>query len=275
MAEMRIRHLVAALLNRENSQKMRAYASFEEALRDSDTYEDSQLIEVVKEKTKRYKDTLAGSDSHTVATRQAVQNMFVLSYVEPQRRISVLEFGGACGASYFETKHLLPNRIAHWSITETPAMATAGQNVAVDLALSFHSDLISAAARLESRDLAIAQGVLQYTADPLEMLRALFELQFSYVYITRTAVADVDSPVFIKQDTELAAHGPGQLPNAPRGKSTQPMTLVSHKSLLSVAPSNYQIVFNFDESGERILTIEDRRVTVRDVGFLARLQPNC
>jgi hypothetical protein len=102
----------------------------------------------------------------------------------------------------------------------------------------------------------------------------LFELQFSFVYVTRTAVADVDSPVFIKQDTELAAHGPGHLPNAPKGRSTQPMTLVSRKSLLSVVPANYAIVFEFDEAGERILAIEDDRVTVRDVGFLARLQPH-
>ena len=277
---MRIRHIVGALLNRENTPALRSYATFADALRDSDTYEDSQLIEVVKEKTKRYRDTLASSTARAVTTRQAVQNMFVLSYVEPQRKINVLEIGGACGASYFETKHLLPNRIAHWSIAETPVMAAAGAglnsdaSVNSDPGLSFHSDLAAAAAQLASRDLAVAQGVLQYAGDPLQMLRALFELQFSFVYVTRTAVADVHSPVFIKQDTELAAHGPGHLPNAPKGRSTQPMTLVSRKSLLSVVPANYEIVFEFDEAGERILSIEDDRVTVRDVGFLARLQPH-
>ncbi len=271
---MRIRHIVGALLNRENTPTLRSYATFADALRDSDTYEHSQLIEVVKEKTKRYRDTLASSTARAVTTRQAVQNMFVLSYVEPGRMINVLEVGGACGASYFETKHLLPNRIAHWSIAETPAMAAAGADLNSDPALSFHSDVTAAAAQLASRDLAIAQGVLQYADNPLQMLRALFELQFSFVYVTRTAVADVDSPVFIKQDTELAAHGPGHLPNAPKGRSTQPMTLVSRKSLLSVVPANYEIVFEFDEAGERILAIEDDRVTVRDVGFLARLQPH-
>lgn len=270
---MPIRHILSALLNRNKTPRLRSYASFADALRDSNTYEDAQLIEVVKEKTKRYRDTLENTDSRIVATRQAVQNMFVLSYVEPRRMINVLEVGGACGASYFETKHLLPNRIANWSIVETPAMATAGQGLTGEPALSFHSDLTSAAAQLASRDLAIAQGVLQYVDNPFELLRELFELQFSFVYVSRTAVADVDSPVFIKQDTELAAHGPGQLPNAPTGRSTQPLTLVSSKSLLSVVPEQYEIVFRFDESGERILAIGDRRVTVRDAGFLARLQP--
>lgn len=254
-------------------EKLVSYDSFEDALADSNTYEDRRLVEVVREKTQRYKENLAGS-SRTIESRQTAQNLFVLSHVKPERAIDVLEVGGACGASYFEVKHLLPNRIAQWSITETPAMAAAGNNMNDDPHLSFHSDLTSAANQLSSRDLAVAQGVLQYASDPIAMLKALFDLQFSYVYITRTAVADVDRPVFIHQNTELAAHGPGRLPNAPAGKSTQPLTLVSYDSLLSTTPPKYDIVFKFVESGDRFLTIDHRRVTARDAGFLARLQAN-
>ncbi len=251
--------------------KLVSYESFEQALADSNSYEDPRLIEVVREKTKRYRDALANS-SRTIESRQTAQNLFVLSHVQPDRALNVLEVGGACGASYFEIKHLLPNRIAQWSIVETPAMAAAGAHLNADPSLSFHADLAGAATHLNSRDLAIAQGVLQYAGDPVALLGALFELQFSYVYITRTAVADLASPTFIIQDTELAAHGPGRLPNAPAGKSTQPMTLVSFDSLLSTVPANYEIVFKFAESEDRVMAIDNRRVTARDVGFLARLQ---
>ena len=247
------------------------FESFESALRNSNSYEDPRIIEVVREKTRRYKAALATS-SRSIENRQTAQNLFVLSHVTPERAINVLEVGGACGASYFELKHLVPNRIAQWSITETPAMANAGNALNDDPALSFHSDLVSAAKQLESRDIAIAQGVLQYAGDPIAMLKALYKLQFSYVYITRTAVADVDSPVYIKQDTEIAAHGPGSLPKAPEGRSTQPMTLVSYESLLSSTPANYEIVFRFVESDDRVMAIGDRRLTARDAGFLARLQ---
>jgi putative methyltransferase (TIGR04325 family) len=251
--------------------KLVSYESFEQALANSNSYEDPRLIQVVSEKTKRYKAAL-DSSARTIESRQTAQNLFVLSYVQPDRAINILEVGGACGASYFELKHLLPNRIAHWSITETPAMATAGKNMNDDPRLSFHSDLDSAARQRQSRDLAIAQGVLQYAGDPIAMLKALFDLRFSYVYITRTAVADVPSPVFMIQDTELAAHGPGRLPNAPDGRSTQPMTLVSYDSLLSTTPANYEMVFKFVESDDRVLAVDDRRIKARDVGFLARLQ---
>jgi len=70
-----------ARLNRENTTELREYESFDAALRDSDSYEDPRLVEVVKEKTKRYRESL---DSRApIRTRQMIQNLFVLSYVEP------------------------------------------------------------------------------------------------------------------------------------------------------------------------------------------------
>lgn len=270
-AQTRIRHLAATLLNRESPAKLRAYASFDEALKDSDSYEDPALVEIVKEKTKRYRDSLATDAARVIESRQIVQNLMVLSYVDPQQPLDVLELGGACGASYFELKQLVPNRIRHWSVVETAAMAAAGRDLNDDPSLSFHADLVAATDALESRQLVIAQGVLQYTSDPLSVLETLFGLGFANVYITRTAVAGVDAPVFTRQETDLASHGPGRLPNAPAGKSSQPLTLVSAESLFAVVPANYELVFKFVESDDRVLSIGERRVNVRDAGFLARL----
>jgi putative methyltransferase (TIGR04325 family) len=261
---------LSALLHREDTTEMRAYDSFESALRDSDSYEDPRLIEVVKKKTLRYRETLVSGHRPAIQSRQLVQNLFVLSFVDPQRPLNVLEIGGACGASYFETTTMLPARIRHWSIVETPAMAAAGQSLNDDPKLSFHSDLASAAKRLESRDLAVAQGALQYAGNPLEVLKDIFALEPSYVYVTRTAVTNVHSPIFTKQDTDLSAHGPGILANARAGKSSQPMTLVNYDVLISAIPPNYEIVFEFDESDERLVSIAGRSVRIRDVGFLAR-----
>jgi len=251
---------------RESTTELREYESFDAALRDSDSYEDPRLVAVVKEKTKRYRESL--NQKTPISTRQLVQNLFVLSYVEPHRSLNVLEIGGACGASYFETELMLPGRIRHWAIVETPAMAAAG---ASDARLSFHSTIASATSKLESRDLAIAQGVLQYAGDPLKTLADLCTLGLSYIYITRTAVADTDAPIFTKQVTEIAAHGPGRLPNAPEGNSSQPMTLVSFEALTRALPSNYELLFKFEEGEERTVLVGARHITIRDVGFLARL----
>ena len=265
--------VTSKLFSRRSDLPYKSYESFEAALADSNSYEDPRLIEVVKEKTQRYRETLAASRSAVIDNRQTVQNMFVLSYVEPELPVNVLEVGGACGAAFFEMQMLLPGRISHWAIMETPAMAAAGRSFVNDPLVSFHSDPTSAADDLDEPDLVIAQGVLQYAPDPLQMLRDLFALDFSFVYITRTAVSDVETPIVIKQKTDLAAHGPGILPNAPSGKSTQPLTLVSFESLRAVVPSSYELLFNFSESPERTLTIDNRPVKARDIGFLARKHP--
>lgn len=246
---------------------MKEYSSFQSALQDSDSYEDPRLIEVVKEKTKRFRESTAG---RIINTRQLVQNLFVLSYVEPQRPLHMLEVGGACGASYFETESMLPARIKHWSIVETPAMAAAGKNMWNEAKLSFHSDIRSATSKLESPDLAIAQGVLQYAVDPLQMLADLCLLGFCYIYVTRTAVANVDKPIFTRQVTEIAAHGPGKLPSPPEGSSSQPLTLMSFDALKGSLPSNYDILITFEEGEERIVTFGSRQIVIRDAGFLAK-----
>ena len=262
--------VTSKIFSRRSDQPYKSYESFEAALADSNSYEDPRLIEVVKEKTKRYRESLAAADSRVIDNRQTVQNMFVLSYVEPELPVNVLEVGGACGAACLEMQMLLPGRISHWAIVETPAMASAGDSSMSDPLISFHSDPTSAAEALDDLDLVIAQGVLQYAPDPLQMLRDLFALDFSYVYITRTAVSNVETPIVIKQETELGAHGPGTLPNAPAGKSTQPLTLVSFNALISAVPPTYELLFNFSESPERTLSIDTRPVQVRDIGFLAR-----
>jgi putative methyltransferase (TIGR04325 family) len=262
--------VTSKIFSRRQDQRYKSYESFEAALADSNSYEDPRLIQVVTEKTKRYRESLAASPSRVIDSRQTVQNMFVISYVEPELPVNVLELGGACGAACLEMQMLLPGRISHWAIVETPAMASAGRSSINDPLISFHSDPASATEALDESDLAIAQGVLQYAPDPLQMLRDLFAYDFSYVYITRTAVSNVETPIVIKQETELSAHGPGTLPNGPTGKSTQPLTFVSFDAIMSVVPSTYELIFNFSESPERTLTIDNQPAQIRDVGFLAR-----
>jgi hypothetical protein len=51
----------------------------------------------------------------------------------------------------------------------------------------------------------------------LKTLADLCALELSYIYVTRTAVANTVAPILTKQVTQIADHGPGQLPNAPEG----------------------------------------------------------
>lgn len=265
-------------LRPRTAQALKQYQSFEDALQDSDTYEDPRVVEVVSRKTVAFRDALLSSTSMLVKTRQTVQNMFVLSHVEPQRPLNVLELGGACGASYFELNRLLPGRIKSWSVVETPAMAAEGRRRFSDDRLTFFEDLGAAVALMQGFDLIVAQGVLQYMGDPLKMMDDLLALGFKYIYVTRTLVRDgleavhkSEGALFTRQATSLAAHGPGQVPPGLEDQiSTQPLVLVSAEAVAArLAAHRHRILFRFDESEESSLLIGAQTVVTRDVGFLA------
>ncbi|HEX8136562.1 MAG TPA: methyltransferase, TIGR04325 family [Pyrinomonadaceae bacterium] len=264
-------------LRRSAASALKQYQSFEDASRDCDTYEDPRVVEVVSRKTSAFREALLSSTSMIVKTRQTAQNMFVLSYVFPQRALNVLELGGACGASYFELSRLLPGRIKSWSVVETAAMAAEGRRGFSDDRLKFFEDVGSATAPPESFDLIVAQGTLQYTYDPLKMIDDLLALGCRYIYVTRTAVRvgvegvnESEGALFTRQTTHLAAHGPGPLPPGLEDQiTTQPLVLVSSEAIAARLAPRYSILFRFDEGGESSLLIGAQTVATKDVGFLA------
>jgi len=253
---------------------MKEYDSYDSALKGSNTYEDSAIIEVVASKTKRYKDSLASNaGQHINISCQTAQNMFVISHIHSDRPVDVLELGGACGASYYELSHFLPGRIGHWFVVETPAMAAAGRKLFQDDRIKFFDHLGVAVSELENPDLSIAQGVLQYTSNPTQMLDNLLSLGFKYVYITRTVVSDgTEQPIVTKQITNLSDHGPGTL--FPEGltnrRTSQPLIIVPFKSILSRVSVGYDVVFSFKESESRSVLIGSKIVVTRAVGFLMK-----
>lgn len=251
---------------------IKTYKGFQNALSDSDTYQDPGIIETVSRKTRIFMDSL--NSDRPVTARQSAQNMFILLYVNTQsgRAVDALELGGACGANYFELNHLLPGRIGNWHVVETPAMAVAGKKMFENNKIKFFSDIPEAAAALKNRDLVIAQGVLQYLPDPLETLGVLSGLAFKYVYITRTAVScNAEKPVITKQVSWLSAHGPGKIPRGIKDRITsQPLTLLPYESIVrAISDGGYKILFHFDESICSLLVIDKRNVVTKDMGFLA------
>lgn len=249
---------------------MQVYHSYDHALADSHTYEDPGVIQVVSSKTEAYRNALLAGKDQTVNNRQTVQNMFVLSYVWHDRPLDVLEIGGACGASYFESSHPLPGRIKSWHVVETPAMAAVGRRLFQDDRLAFYDDLDTAVSQLKNLDLLIAQGVLQYIRNPLQALKALLKLGFAYVYITRTVIGGgIERPIITKQVSNLSAHGPGAVPKgfADR-KSSHPLTIVPFESIASRISVGHDILYSFVEGGSGSMRIGSRRVTTRTVGFL-------
>ena len=262
-----------ALRGSQSPAVLTRYRSYEEALAGSDSYEAADIIEVVSRKTRIFRDQLTTHPTPRVIDNQlTLQSAFVASYVNPGRKLHVLEMGGACGAGYLQLVHLLPDRFADWRIVETPAMTKAGQDIFRSGTLTFFDDLNVASQGMSSRDLVMAQGVVQYTPDPVKTLTDLFKLNFDYVYISRTPVVDAPPTtwsVIFNSVSDLSAHGHGRsATGVPDRKITTPCTIISRSGLVDCCPSNYRQKFWFEEPEQQEMLIGSERLSVRNVGCL-------
>lgn len=266
--------IVGKITHRRAPSTLTEYGSYEEALAHSDSYEAADIINVVARKTEIYRIQLVNSSSPRIGDRQALQNLFVLSHVRPERALHVVELGGACGANYFQLDHLLPGRIASWRIVETPAMAARARQAFQGSTLSFHENLPEAVANAKCRDLLIAQGVLQYTAQPLEKFAELLALNFDWVYVSRTMTLNDDSqaePMIVNSESKLSEHGCGPTPSGFIDRTvTTPCTLFSAESFVARIPDTYRQQFSFDEDEPLLLRSNVRAVEAKSIGFLLR-----
>ncbi len=252
--------------------KERIYQNFSEALEDSHTYEDPGVIEVVVEKTKRYRSELEASMERNIQTRQALQNAFVVSKIYSGHQINVLEVGGACGAAFFELEYLLPGYVSRWNVVETRGMTEAAKVNFQSDRLFFCQDFNEATQSLEPLDMVMASGVIQYLEKPIKTLKSILERGFPYVYLSRTLVSkDLEKKVFVKQKIRLSDHGPGEMPEYITDRETsQPMAILPYSELMDCTKANYSTLFLFLESPVYSIALSTRNINVFPIGLLMR-----
>ena len=266
-------HIVATLRNLRarrcgGYRFSKSYDDFESALADSHGYEDCGVVRLVSVGTQSLRRHLAFDELKTTTDRHTLQGAFVVSQLDSEKQLNVLEIGGACGALYFEIMHLLPRSIRKWHVVETPAMAEMGRKMFQDDKLKFFEDLDSAASGFLP-DLVIAQSVLQYTPNPIHTWQTLLAVGADHAYIARTAVGvDIERPVVTRQVCMLSMHGPGSAPEGFDDRITsQPVVLVTAESFAESA-SGYRLEYFFNEGNVEAYAIGSRLVKTRSVGFL-------
>jgi putative methyltransferase (TIGR04325 family) len=101
-------------------------------------------------------------------------------------RLHVLDFGGALGSTYFQSRPLI-NAVSdlRWAIVEQPAHVAAGAKEFADGQLTFHNT-IDNARQHEEYDVCLLSGVIQCLPDPLDFVRSILTLEFPTIILDRT-----------------------------------------------------------------------------------------
>ncbi len=246
----------------KKNSKVTRYKSYEEALLhcSTDAYQNQELCDVIADKTLSYIDTLKKRPFKLNPT--TVYLAFALNYfanVYGKRSITVLDFGGACGAHYYEVKNIFPETVlVNWLVIETESMIRSA--IARGIAnneLSFKSEVRDITVPV---DFIYSSSSLQYVQAPYEMLDKLIALRAKMILFNRMMFNRNNEDIITIQRSLLSANGQGELPAGYEDKSIRyPHFTMSFDKMNSIMTGKgYQFLSEFEEpSGRFSLGKED------------------
>jgi putative methyltransferase (TIGR04325 family) len=239
----------------------REYSSYSQAVRNctSDAYESVELCNVIADKTIIHNEKLKVkpySLNPTSVFLLAAINQYINIFSKNELRI--LDFGGACGAHYYEIKRFLPEEISlHWYVVETQQMVKS----AIEKGLN--NDELIFASSIENINVEIdiihTSCALQYVSDPYEFLTNLVKLNANWMFFNRMMFNFGERDFYTVQKSMLSSNGPGNLPEgySDRTVSYPHMTMSFQRFNSIITAHGYNNEWIFEElSGSYLIKKE-------------------
>lgn len=149
-------------------------------------------------------------------------------------RLNVLDFGGALGSSYFQTRafwQTLPE--VRWSVLEQAHYVEAGRTHIQDERLRFYYSIEECLS--ENRPNAVLlSGVLQYVPDPEKVIDDLKRIKSSTIILDRTIVNQSETHHIYTQHVPPAIYA-----------ATYPCRSLSEPTLMASFEPGYKLVADF------------------------------
>lgn len=262
--------LVNIVRNFRRKAKGLPYGSYEEALKTCKAgYEDDELVNIVFEKTLIYRDVVLHETPFTTDI-SSLRTIIGLSIASRQKKLSVIDFGGACGAHYFLSKRILGDMVElSWNVVETPNMVAKAKPLEDDN-LKFFDSLQTAQDNIGHADLVFSSGALQCTPRPYDSLRSLVNCNADNIFITRVPLSTSYNESYIVQNSKLGDNGPGTLPSGFQDRNVQyPVTFQRKDKFESIILERYSLVLQLDEDKA---SYESRDECFDMYGYFGRLK---
>jgi len=149
-------------------------------------------------------------------------------------RLSVLDFGGSLGTSYFQNREFLgPVNSLRWSIVEQTAYVACGKQEFSNSELCFY-ETIDEAVEVEQPNVLLLSSVIQYLPKPYEFLESVIPQDVPHVIVDRTS--------FLKRERDrlTVQHVPPSIYPA-----SYPCWFLSESRFLSLFGTRYELLSKF------------------------------
>lgn len=207
-------------------------------------YENPKLLMSIKEKTALYLNEIAAGEIGA----ESFRILAAIGLLPRKPELNIIDFGGSYGIHYAAAHKCFPSVNFKWVVIETPGLVSSVSKEKNTSGLFYTSSLASATLFAGKFDLIFANSSIHYSADPINKLNEIVNLEADYIFITRTPLTNLRHPINILQESRLTSNGPGKNRNIEDDTYvTYPCTILNKQDFESVLLSKYRILLSFNE----------------------------
>jgi putative methyltransferase (TIGR04325 family) len=216
------------------------YSTWEEAIAASTGYDQPSILDKTKEATLMVKRGEAVYERDSVLFDHIEYSLLVvaglmLAAAKNEGQLSVLDFGGSLGSSYFQNRKFLnelPN--IEWAIVEQPHYVACGKEFLQDERLRFFNTIEDCVAELKP-NVVLLGSVLQYLKNPYQILDELLRVRANFLIIDRTPFSKLESDRIIIQQVPSSIY-----------KASYPLWIFSRKGFDEKMGRQWQLIEEFE-----------------------------
>ncbi|MDR2095319.1 MAG: methyltransferase, TIGR04325 family [Treponema sp.] len=230
------------------SKQQNYFSSFNEAenVCFGDGYNTIELCQMVGDKTVIHKNAIKKPYKihPTYLLLAGVLSKFHSDYKKDT--ISILDFGGSCGAVYFEIRPLLGNKIKlEWNVVDLPEMIkSAKAHKLENTELNFFDNIENIP---DNVDIVHTSSTLHYVKDAYETISTLIDLNAKYILFNRMLFNETEDDHFIVQHSGYRGIGPGKVPSGYIDKDIDfPVRIMSFKKFSDILEKQYNLEWVYD-----------------------------
>jgi len=215
------------------------YSTWNAAKKACSGYEDQLILKKVRDAllTVKKGDAVYERDSvlfYEYNCSWPVLSLLLKIAIEEKNKLSVLDFGGSLGSSYFQFKPMIPSEVTlNWNIVEQRHFIEEGRRYFENDELSFFSN-ISEVVESQKVDLLFLSSVLPYLESPIKFLNDVIDLKIKYLAIDRTP--------FFKNHMQLMK----QVVPEEIYKASYPAWFFNKEEIFNLLSQKYRIISIFD-----------------------------
>jgi putative methyltransferase (TIGR04325 family) len=240
------------------------YQSWDEAVAAAKGYQAANILEIQRAAMRKVRDGKAVYERDSVLFDE-IEYFFptlaalLLVASRNGNRLSVLDFGGALGSTYYQNRHMLSHLgELTWHVVEQPHFVEAGRAEFRNGQLDFHPD-IDAAWAVRTPDVVVLSSVLQYLGDPFSLLRQIADRDPPYILVDRTPVLDEGRERIVVQTVPPSIY-----------PATYACRLFAPGAIEAALQDRYEPRFHFEVHAGTTIDVDQSRARYRGIFFERR-----